>query len=68
MRFYAEGNMETIAKTILINISKTPDVMENVFVGADCSPKEIKIYIDLLKNSATFLLGLMKKCQALIQK
>jgi hypothetical protein len=41
---YAEGNMETIAETIPINISRTPDVMENVFVGADCSPEEIHIY------------------------
>jgi hypothetical protein len=46
---YVEGNMETIAKTISINISRTPDVMENVFVGADCSPREIQIYIDLFK-------------------
>jgi hypothetical protein len=46
---YAEGNMETIAKTIPINISRTPNVMENIFIGADCSPKEIQIYIDLFK-------------------
>jgi hypothetical protein len=47
---YAEGNMETIAKTILINISRTPGVMENFFVGADYSPKEIQIYKDLFKE------------------
>jgi hypothetical protein len=35
---YAEGNIATITKTILINISRTPGIMENVFVGADCSP------------------------------
>jgi hypothetical protein len=46
---YAEGNMETIAETILINISKTPDVVENVFVRDDCSPGEIQIYTDLFK-------------------
>jgi hypothetical protein len=38
---YAEGNMETIAEMIPIDISKTPSVMENVFVGADFYPKEI---------------------------
>jgi hypothetical protein len=24
--------------------------MENVFVGADCSPEEVKIYMDLFKE------------------
>jgi hypothetical protein len=47
---YAEGNMETIAETIPINISQNPGVMENIFVGADCSPKEIQIYMDLFKE------------------
>jgi hypothetical protein len=47
---YAEGNMETIAKTISINIYRTHDVMETVFFGADCSPGEIQIYTDLFKE------------------
>jgi hypothetical protein len=47
---YAEGNMETITETIPINISRNPGVMENVFVGADCSPEEIQIYTDLFKE------------------
>ena len=47
---YAEGNMANIAETIPINISRTPDVVENVFVGADCSPEEIQIYTDLFKE------------------
>jgi hypothetical protein len=47
---YAKGNMETIAEIILINISRSPGVMENVFVGADCSPGEIQIYTDLFKE------------------
>jgi hypothetical protein len=46
---YVEGNMETIAKTIPIDISKTLGVMENVFIGADCSPEEIQIYTNLFK-------------------
>jgi hypothetical protein len=46
---YAEGNMETIVETIPINISRTPGIMENVFVGANCSPGEIQIYTDLFK-------------------
>jgi hypothetical protein len=38
--------MVTIAKTIPINISRNPDIMENVFIGADCSPEEIQIYTE----------------------
>jgi hypothetical protein len=47
---YAEGNMETITETLPINISRNPGIMENVFIGADCSPEEIQIYIDLFKE------------------
>jgi hypothetical protein len=47
---YAEGNMETITETILINISRTPGIVENVFVEADYSPEEIQIYTDLFKE------------------
>jgi hypothetical protein len=47
---YAEGNMATIAETIPINISRTPGVVENVFVGTDCSPEDIQIYTDLFKE------------------
>jgi hypothetical protein len=47
---YVEGNMATVTETIPINISQNPGVMENVFVGADCSPEEIQIYIDLFKE------------------
>jgi hypothetical protein len=47
---YAEGNMETIIETLPINISRNPGVVENVFVGDDCSPKEIQIYTDLFKE------------------
>ena len=47
---YVEGNMETIAETIPINISWNHGVVENVFIGADCSPEEIQIYMDLFKE------------------
>jgi hypothetical protein len=46
---YTEVNIEIIAKMIPIVISRTLGVMENVFVGAHCSPEEIQIYIDLFK-------------------
>jgi hypothetical protein len=47
---YVEGNMETIIEMISIDISRTPGIMENVLVGADCSPEEIRIYMDLFKE------------------
>jgi hypothetical protein len=47
---YAEGNMENITEMIPIDISRTPSVMENVFIGADYSPEEIQIYTDLFKE------------------
>jgi hypothetical protein len=47
---YAEGNMTTIVETVAINISRNPGIVDNVFIGADCSPKEIQIYIDLFKE------------------
>jgi len=47
---YTEGNMVRIAKMIPIDISKTLGVMENVFVGPDCSHKEIQIYTNLFKE------------------
>jgi hypothetical protein len=40
-KIYAEGNMETIAEMIPINISRTPSIIDNVFVGAYSSPEEM---------------------------
>jgi hypothetical protein len=47
---YTKGNMETIDQTIPIDISKTPGIVDNIFVRADCSPKEIRIYKNLFKE------------------
>jgi hypothetical protein len=49
-KIYAQGNMKSISKTIPINICRTPGVMENVFVGSDCSSEEIQIYTELFKE------------------
>jgi len=46
---YVEGNMENISPTVTIDISRISGKIENVYVGDDCSPKEIQIYIDLFK-------------------
>ena len=47
---FAEGNMETISATIPMNISVNPDVMENIYIGANCSFEEIAIYTALFKE------------------
>jgi hypothetical protein len=47
---YAEGNMAAIAEMIPIDISRTPGITENVLVGVDFSPEEIRIYTDLFKE------------------
>jgi hypothetical protein len=40
-KIYLEGNMETIAEMIPINISRTPGVIDNVFIRVYSSPKEM---------------------------
>ena len=47
---FAEGNMENISTTIPINISVNPDVVENIYIGANCSLEEISIYMALFKE------------------
>ena len=47
---FAEGNMENISTTIPINISVNPDVVENIYIGANFSPEEIAIYTALFKE------------------
>ena len=47
---FAEGNMKNISATIPINISINPDVVENICIDANYSPKEIAIYTTLFKE------------------
>jgi hypothetical protein len=42
--------MESIAEMIPIDISRTPGIVENVFIEEKCSPEEIHIYTDLFKE------------------
>ena len=51
---YAEGNMVVISPTIPVNISRDPNVRENVFIEAECSPEEIQIYTDLFEYRDVF--------------
>jgi len=47
---YAEGNMAIIFPTATIDISRTPENIENVHIGADCSLEEILIYTEIFKE------------------
>jgi len=42
-------SMANISKNILINISKTQAIVENVFIGANYYPEEICTYTSLFK-------------------
>jgi hypothetical protein len=46
---YDEGNMESISPAVMIDISRIPGKLENVYIGVDFSPKEIMIYNKLFK-------------------
>ena len=47
---FVEGNLSNVSATIPINISLNPTVTENLLIGADCSPKEIQVYMALFKE------------------
>jgi hypothetical protein len=47
---YAKGNMASISPTVTTNISRILGKIENVYIDADCSPKEILIYTELFKE------------------
>ena len=47
---FVEGNLSNVSTTIPINISSNPNVTENLLIGADCSPDEIRVYMALFKE------------------
>jgi hypothetical protein len=47
---FAKGNLSNISPTIPIDISVKPGIVENVHIGASCSPEEIVTYIALFKE------------------
>jgi hypothetical protein len=47
---FSEGNLSNISPTIPIDISIKPGVVENVHIGASCSPDEIATYTSLFKE------------------
>jgi hypothetical protein len=47
---FAEGNLSNTSPTIPIDISVKPGIVENVHIGASCSPDEIITYTSLFKE------------------
>jgi len=43
--------MYVISEIVLMNISRDPNIIENVFIGSECSLEEIQIYTNLFKES-----------------
>jgi hypothetical protein len=58
---YVEGNMESILEIVPINISRTPDVAENIFIRVDCSQDEIHQYTTLFKKFFDFFTWLYEE-------
>jgi hypothetical protein len=46
---FSEGNLSNISPTIPLDISIKPGIVENVHIGASCSPNEIVTYKSLFK-------------------
>ena len=46
----AKGNMANLSPTIPINISRDLGKIENVYIGAGCSPDDIKEYTKIFKE------------------
>jgi hypothetical protein len=47
---FSEGNLSNISPTIPLNISIKPGIVENLHIGASCSPEEIITYKSLFKE------------------
>jgi hypothetical protein len=47
---YSKGKMASISPTFMIDISRILGKVENVYIGVDCSSKEIMIYTKILKE------------------
>jgi hypothetical protein len=62
---FLEGNLRNISPTIPLDISIKPEIVENVHIGALCSPDEVITYKSLFKNFVMYSLGYMKKCRVL---
>jgi hypothetical protein len=62
---FEEGNMANISPTIKIDISIKNGVVEEITIGAACTPEEITAYKALFQKYRTFLPGHTWRCPAL---
>ena len=46
---FEEGNMANISPTIKIDISTNSKIVEEIMLGASCSPKEVDAYKSLFQ-------------------
>ena len=58
---FFEGNMVVISPTILVNISRDPKIIENVFLDAEFSPDDFKFTSISFKSLEMCFPSLMKK-------
>jgi hypothetical protein len=63
---FEEGNMANISPTIKIDISIKNGIVEEITIGAACTPQEIIAYKSLFQEYQDILLGHTQKCLALI--
>ena len=47
---FEEGNMVNISPTIKINISTNSEIVEEIMLGASCSPEEVDAYTTLFQE------------------
>ena len=47
---FQEGNMVNISPTIQIDISTNSEIIEEIMLGASCSPEEVDAYTPLFQE------------------
>ena len=65
---FADGNMENISATIHINISKTQTLWKMYTSVQTALRRRLRSIQTYLRNSMTFFLGQMRRCQELIHQ
>ena len=61
----AKGNLSNISKTISIDVSIKPIVINHIQIGTECFPEEIQIYTALFKEFRDVFAWSMRKCPEL---
>jgi hypothetical protein len=59
---FEEGNMANISPTVKIDISIKPGIIEEITIGAACSPEELTAYKALFQEYRIFFPGHIQRC------